>query len=269
MSLPKPSVWAVLNLTPDSFYTGSRVKSDEFVEKCIKCLNEGADVLDIGAESTRPFSNSISAEEEWTRLNQPLCDLKLSIGESEFFKRISIDTYKHETANKVLEMGVGCINDIRGGENVQLLKTVSEYNARIVLMHSKGSPKEMQIEPKYNDVVHEVLDFLKSRTDLALQQGILKTNIIWDCGIGFGKTLDHNLQLINNVETFNKDGFALMYAISRKSFIDKLLDIPQVELRRDPTMIIHTILAMHQVDILRVHDVAETVMIRNILKHIR
>jgi dihydropteroate synthase len=262
-------IWAVINLTPDSFYAASRVEPGNFVDRCVECLAQGADALDIGAESTRPYSDSISPDEEWKRLKQPLNDLKNEIGRTEFFRRISIDTYKPETARKALETGVGYINDVRGGENPQLLKDVAEYNAGIVLMHSRGNPKEMQINPRYDNVIEDVTGFLQSRTKTAIDNGIAPENIIWDCGIGFGKTPDHNLQLINSVDVFKKFGRRLLYGISRKSFIDKMLNLPDVELRRDPTMIIHTILAMRGVDILRVHDVKETVMIRDILKHLR
>ena len=261
-------IWAVINLTPDSFYPGSRVDSKKFVDRCLEALSEGADVLDIGAESTRPYSEPITAEVEWERIHQPLQDLKSQIGEMEYFKRVSIDTYKPETARRVLETGVGYINDIRGGQSVALLQAVAEFKAGIVLMHSQGPPETMQRNPLYDDVVQDVSSFLQSQSVLAVKYGIVPENIIWDCGIGFGKKLEHNLKLIQSLNRFQEKGYRIMYGISRKSFIDKLLDIPEVEMRRDPTMIIHTYLAMHGVDILRVHDVKETVMIRNILMHL-
>lgn len=261
-------IWAVLNLTPDSFYPGSRVDSGDFVKRCLQCLSDGADVLDIGAESTRPFSDPVSAEEEWHRLNQPLSDLKTEIGADEFRRRVSIDTYKGGTARKALELGAGIINDVGGGQSPELLQAVAEYKAGIVLMHCRGNPKEMQVNPVYDDVVGEVLAFLQDRTAAALEHGIAPQNIIWDCGIGFGKTLDHNLALLNSVGRFQEAGYRLLYGISRKSFIDKMLNLPDVALRRDPSMILHTILAAKGVDILRVHDVAETAMIREILKYV-
>jgi len=261
-------IWAIINLTPDSFFPQSRVESAQFVERCVECLSQGADILDIGAESSRPFSDNISEAEEWNRLNTPLNDLKKEIGANEFSRRISIDTYKPQTAQKVLELGVRYINDIRGGENPDLLRLVAAFEANIVLMHSQGNPKEMQINPVYGNVVQEVESFLKLRSQLALELGIRQKNIIWDTGIGFGKNLDHNLQLIKNASEFKKSGYPLLYGISRKSFIDKLLNIPQVELRGNASLVIHTFLALQNVDILRVHDVPETVMIRKIINQL-
>lgn len=268
MSFVNLQIWAVINLSQDSFYPESRVDSFHFVNKCLQALDDGADVLDIGAESSRPFSDPISADTEWERLRKPLGDLKKQIGDAEFFKRVSVDTYKPLTAKKALDSGVGCINDIRGGENSDLLKAVAEYKAGIVLMHSNGEPKTMQENPYYSDVVTEVIGFLKIRTESAISAGILPEKIIWDCGIGFGKNLEHNLELIKSIKELKKNFPQLMYGISRKSFIGKLLNISDVELRRDPTMIFHTYLATYGASFLRVHDVKETVMIREILKHL-
>ncbi len=254
-----------MNLTPDSFYPGSRIDAGNFVARALQYLKDGAGVLDIGAESSRPGSDPVSAEDEWNRLHGPLISLKDHLGPERFKQVVSIDTYKGETAQKALEMGVGIINDISGGADEELLKAVAGYEAQLVLMHSKGSPKTMQDNPQYEDVVEEVLGFLNERSEKALSAGVKKENIIWDYGIGFGKTLEHNLALLNAGERFRANGFRLLAGVSRKSFIGKLLAIDDVERRKDPTMIIHTYLALRGVDILRVHDVAETAMIRKIV----
>jgi len=261
-------IWAVLNLTPDSFYPESRVTHKDFVNRCVECLSQGADVLDIGAESTRPFSQALGFREEWDRLEAPLTDLRLEIGQSEFSKRVSIDTYKAETAQKVLELGVGFINDVSGGKSSELLKLTAQYDAGIVLMHSRGEPADMQVNPQYTDVGIEILEFLRMQSEKAIHCGVAKNKIIWDVGIGFGKLLEHNLQLLKNTDIFRSDGFPLMVGISRKSFIDKLLNIPSAEQRRDPTIIINTYLALHQVDILRVHDIKDADLIRKIIQHL-
>lgn len=262
-------IWAAMNLTPDSFYPESRVNSREFVERALGFLADGADVLDIGAESSRPYSEPVSEEEEWHRLQMPLEALKAELGELEFKKKISIDTYKPAIARKALEMGAGYINDIQGAQEAGMLGAVSEFKPGYVIMHSQGKPKTMQDDPQYADIVSDVLSFLKDQTQKALNAGVLKENIIWDFGIGFGKTLEHNLMLLKNVSLFRKEGFPLMAGISRKSFMDKLLNIPDVALRRDPTMIMHTYLALQQVDILRVHDVSDTRMIRDIVNSLK
>ncbi|MDH5717793.1 MAG: dihydropteroate synthase [Spirochaetia bacterium] len=258
-------VWAILNLTSDSFYEKSRVKENKFIDFALKCINEGADVLDIGAESSRPFSKPVTWEEEWQRLEKPLKLLKKELGEQTFEKIISVDTYKPETARRTLDMGIKIINDIKGGQNLKMLNLVSSYQAKIVIMHSKGTPENMQIKPEYSDVTNEVLIFLKKQTKAAISAGINKENIIWDYGVGFGKTTSHNLSLIKNTSVFKKEGFLLLTGISRKSFIGEILNLPNPEARGFASGIIHTYLALQGVDILRVHDVKETVQIRTLL----
>lgn len=259
-------IWAIVNITPDSFYNKSRVDSRTFLSQCQKFLEEGADVLDIGAESTRPQSNPVSAEEEWLRLNQSLSELKKFLGTDLFSKIVSIDTYKLETAKKALEMGVRIINDVSGGRDMNLLKTIAEFNSKIVLMHSIKTPKIMQEDPQYSNVVTEVYNFLSTQSTLAETVGVSRQNIIWDFGIGFGKTLGHNLKLLSNIEFFKKSGYPLMAGVSRKSFIGNLLNIPNVDMRHDPTLVFHTYLACKHIDILRVHDVSDTSMIRKIFQ---
>lgn len=258
-------IWAILNLTPDSFFAGSRTGPEEFIRRALSYLEMGADVLDVGAESTRPYSDPVSAEEEWGRLEKPLLALKQALGPLRFRTAVSIDTYKGEIAEKALEMGAGTINDVGAGGDPRLLKAVAQHGAKLVLMHSAGPPKTMQDDPKYQDVTREAVAFLNRRTASAVEAGVEPQNIIWDPGIGFGKTLDHNLTLIKNIGALKQGKYPLMYGVSRKSFLGKLLDIDDVEGRKDPTIVVHTYLALREVDILRVHDIAETVMIRKII----
>lgn len=231
----------------------------------MKALEAGADVLDIGAESSRPFSDPISAEEEWSRLGEPLQLLKNELGAETFSKQVSIDTYKPETAAKVLDMGVSFINDIGGGRENKMLQLVASYEASIVLMHALGPPKTMQENPSYADVTAEVLQFLEEATRRALSAGISDDKIIWDYGIGFGKRLEDNLTLLKESRRFRQNGRKLMAGISKKSFIGAMLGLEDIEARKDPTLILHTYLALQGVDILRVHDIQETEYIRQIL----
>jgi len=258
-------VWAVINLTPDSFVEESRIRTDEIVSRVKEYFQNGADVIDIGAESSRPFSLSISEGEEWERLKQPLFNLKENLEREVFENRISIDTRKPSTVSRVLNTGVGIINDISGASDESIVQMVSDHRASIVIMHSQGNPDTMQINPSYSDVVDDVLAYLEARSEKCIRAGIKKENIIWDFGIGFGKTLEHNISLLKNISRFRKSGFKLMVGVSRKSFIGKMVGIENIQERKDPTLIIHTLLALKGVDILRVHDVKSAVQVRTIL----
>ncbi|MES0488587.1 MAG: dihydropteroate synthase [Leptospirales bacterium] len=257
-------IWAVINLTSDSFVPDSRVKPELFLNTANKYLHEGANILDVGAESSRPFASPITVTEELKRL-APLETLTQTKNGTEIIKNISVDTHKAEVARKVLQWGVSFINDIRAGESDGLLQAVSEHKAGIVLMHSKGTPEVMQVKPQYKDIVTETIDFLKQRTEKALKFGIDEKKIIWDFGIGFGKTLEHNLILLNNVERFKQEGFPLLVGVSRKSLMEHLLGIQEVEKRGDATLVFHTYLALQGVDILRVHDVTPAIQMKRIL----
>ena len=267
MTKDKLKIWAVLNLTPDSFFPTSRANSENFVKRSLDALDSGAAILDVGAESSRPSAVEISNEEEWNRLH-PLLNLKKEIGDQKFSECVSVDTYKPEIAEKALEIGVKIINDIRGGESDELVNSVAKHNAKIVLMHAKGRPQNMQNNPSYIDVVNEVLTFLKQRTEKCIKAGIPPQNIIWDPGIGFGKTLEHNMDLLKNISSFITEPYKLMIGVSRKSFIAKLLGIDDINKRLGPTIAVHTYLALQGVDILRVHDVESAVHVKKITQEL-
>ena len=254
-------VWGVLNLSPDSFLPSSRVHIENIVERAEEFLEKGAKKLDIGAESTRPFSSPLTPEEELRRLEPALEKLLKKIPHS----YISVDTYKPLVAKKVLSMGISTINDISGGRNPQMLSTVASYQASFVIMHMQTFPFIMQINPVYEDIVEEVLSYLRTYTEKAIEAGIPKEKIIWDYGIGFGKTTQENIELLKNTSIFLKDGFPLMVGVSRKSFIGRLLGIPDPEKRKIPTLALHAYLMEKGVSILRVHDVEETVQIQRML----
>ncbi len=263
-----PEVWGILNLTPDSFYAGSRVDAFSAVAQCRQMLSEGADVIDIGAESTRPGSASVSAEEEWERLKPALEQISLQCPEV-LNRKISVDTRHAATARKAFDFGISIINDVSAGSDAAMFDAVAGAGARIVLMHSKGTPADMQISPSYSDVVAEVYSFLLKRTENAVEKGIKKDNIIWDYGIGFGKTDQHNRDLLASSHFFASQGFQLMAGVSRKSFLGRVLNQPQPEERKFSTHAMHMYLALQGVQILRVHDVKEAVEIRSLLAYLR
>ena len=202
-------IWGVLNLTPDSFYAASRFTEKTFFSHAEKMLTAGADVIDIGAESTRPFAEEISPREEWSRLRNPLECLKKAYGSDFLSKRVSIDTRKPEIARRSIDLGVGFINDTSGLRSEEMIRAIAESQKKVVIMHSQGDPKDMQVRPKYKEVVSEVFVFLKNRSMEAVERGILPKNIIWDPGIGFGKNEEHNLMLIKNTKVFQKEGYPL------------------------------------------------------------
>jgi dihydropteroate synthase len=261
-------IWGIINLTPDSFVPESRIGKNKLLNTALNFLQQGADVLDIGAESTKPYSEPISEEEEWERLESSLQELKILLQDS-FSKQVSIDTYKTGTVQKCLEMGIRIVNDISTGSNDNILSLVSFHQAKIVLMHSLGSPKTMQEAPHYTNVVEDVYRTLSLKTEIALKHNIAPENIIWDYGIGFGKTMEHNLALIANTRKFKTSGFPLMAGISRKSFLHHLLNIPDVKDRRRPGQVFHTYLALQGVDIIRVHDIEDSVEIRTIVSTLK
>jgi len=263
-----PEIWGILNLTPDSFYAGSRTDAFGAVAQCRQMLSEGANVVDIGAESTRPGSVSVSAEEEWERLKPSLEQISIHCPEV-LSQKISIDTRHAATARRAFDFGVSIINDVSAGADAAMFDAVAGAAARIVLMHSRGTPADMQISPSYSDVMAEVHSSLLNRTERAVRKGIKKENIIWDYGIGFGKTDEHNRELLASSHFFASQGFPLMAGISRKSFLGRVLNQPAPEERKFSTHAMHMYLALQGVQILRVHDVKETVEIRSLLAYLR
>ena len=261
----KFQIWGIINLTPDSFFADSRTSHQFIREKIMKMLQEGADKIDIGAESSRPNAKSISDIEEWNRLYKSLLVIKNEFGQRFLEEKISIDSYKLSTIQKVLDMGIRTINDITGGENDKILKAIATYKAEIVIMHSQGRPINMQNNPQYQDVVLEISQFLECRIQKARQYGII--NVITDVGIGFGKTHEHNFTLLKNIKTFINQNKSLI-GISRKSFIGKITGEELPENRLLGTHSLHTYLAIQGINIIRTHDVKELNEIRKIVAYL-
>ena len=248
-------VMGVLNITPDSFSDGGRyftgkVDLKKVVEDALKMEKDGADFIDVGGESSRPGSDKVSIDEELERVVPVISELKKKIKIP-----ISIDTYKHEVAEESLKAGAIIVNDISGFKfDIENAEVTAEYNASCVLMHIKGTPKDMQKNPVYENVVEEVFDYLKESIDIAKSFGI--SQIIIDPGIGFGKTLEHNITLLKNLKRFTELKQPILLGVSRKSFIDKIFPTKMND-RLEGTIAANTIGIMNGANIIRVHDVLE------------
>ncbi|MCX5858911.1 MAG: dihydropteroate synthase [Proteobacteria bacterium] len=249
-----PRIMGILNVTPDSFYDGGRYfDRSQARDQALRMADEGADILDIGGESTRPGAEVVSPEEEIQRVVPLIESLvgKISIP-------ISIDTYKAQVARASLAAGAEMVNDISGLTfDPELVSVVAELGAPVVLMHTIGRPQVMQGNPVYRDLIKEIKEFLAGAIQKAERSGVKPENIIVDPGIGFGKTLEHNLEIINRLADFQDLGKPVMIGPSRKSFIGRILDEPAGE-RLEGTLAAVAIAAWNGAEILRVHDVRET-----------
>ena len=248
-------VMGVLNVTPDSFSDGGQFfDAAKAVERGLQMAADGAVIIDVGGESTRPGSASVSADEQIERVVPVIKALCKKIDVP-----ISIDTYKLEVAKAALEAGAGMINDITALSDERMAELAAEHDVPVVLMHIQGTPATMQIEPKYDNVVSDVLEFLLGRAKRAEDVGIDKKKIFIDPGIGFGKTLEHNLLLLRNIGKFVATGYRVLIGTSRKSFIGKLTGKEKPSGRIFGTAATVALCVAAGVSIVRVHDVDEMV----------
>jgi len=248
-------VMGVLNVTPDSFSDGGQFFDKErAVARGLQMVAEGAAIIDVGGESTRPGSEPVSEEEQIKRVVPVIKGIREKTDVT-----ISIDTYKLDVAQAALEAGAAMINDITALSDEQMGKLAAEQQVPVVLMHMQGTPATMQIEPKYDDVVGEVLEFLLERAKRAERLGIDKKRIFIDPGIGFGKTLEHNLILLKNLCKFVAVGYRVLVGTSRKSFIGTITGKKDPSERLFGTAASVALCAAAGVSIVRVHDVAEMV----------
>jgi dihydropteroate synthase len=247
-------IMGVLNVTPDSFSDGGEFfATDAAIAGGIKMASEGADIIDVGGESTRPGAESVSVKEELNRVIPVIEKLRAKIDIS-----ISIDTSKSEVASVALDGGASIINDVTAGRgDEKMLPLAANRKASIVLMHMQGEPRTMQKNPQYKDVVAEVANFFRQQYVRALECGVDPMTIAFDPGIGFGKTLEHNLALLKNLERLRAHDRPLVVGVSRKSFLGKLVDSLDMTARLAPTIALTGILRARGADILRVHDVKE------------
>lgn len=250
----KPLVMGIINVTPDSFYSGSRYEGvDAVLRQAEKMLKDGATVLDIGGQSTRPGSEKLSADEELKRVITPVAAINKHFPEA----FISIDTYYSQVAAGAVAAGASIVNDISAGSmDAAIIETVASLKVPYVLMHMQGTPQTMQKQPQYENVTREVLDFMIKKISELRKAGI--TDVIIDPGFGFGKTIAHNFELLNNLSVFRMLNSPLLLGVSRKSTIYKTLGITADE-SLNGTTVLNTIGLMNGASILRVHDVKEAV----------
>ncbi|PLW98504.1 MAG: dihydropteroate synthase [Marinilabiliales bacterium] len=247
-----PLIMGILNLTPDSFYDGGRYDTpQQYMQRAENLLHEGADIIDLGAVSTRPDAPEVTALEEWDRIKNPVREIRKAFPSC----IISVDTWRAEIAKNAIEEGADMINDISGGTmDNEMFKVVAQSRAAYVLMHIYGTPQTMQKEFKYDDVTKEIKSYFEERT--AMLNEMNYDNIILDPGFGFGKSVMHNYKLINNLEQLRVKNYPLLVGISRKSMINKILNtLPEDALAG--TIALNTIGLLKGADILRVHDVME------------
>ncbi len=256
-------VMGILNVTPDSFSDGGLyLNTDTAVNHALEMIDDGADIIDVGGESTRPGAEEVSEEEEANRVI-PVIEKILSLRKDAV---ISIDTTKMRVAEKALECGAKMVNDISGlSFNPAMVEVVNKHRAALIIMHMKGTPKDMQQNPQYEDVVSEVYDFLFDKVMFAKRNGLEK--IFVDPGIGFGKRVEDNFELIKRIEDFKSIGVPILIGVSRKSFLGKTLNL-EVNLRDTATSIAETIAVKNGARIIRTHNTGNAVQLKKLLCHL-
>lgn len=253
LDLSFPQIMGILNFTPDSFSdSGQFFSLDKALFQVEKMLKEGATIIDIGGESTRPMAEEVSEAEELQRVI-PLVEAV----QKRFDCWISVDTSKAIVMQEAAKVGMDLINDIRALHEPGALEIAGQLNLPTCIMHMQGQPRTMQTNPHYDDVVQDVYQFLNDRTQACLAAGIAKENIIWDMGFGFGKTVQHNYKLLQQLADFCESGYPVLAGLSRKSMIGAVLDKPVTE-RVVGSVAGALIAAQNGATILRVHDVAAT-----------
>ncbi|MBI4436155.1 MAG: dihydropteroate synthase [Candidatus Omnitrophica bacterium] len=243
----------VLNVTPDSFSDGGKYfEPEQALHRLHSLIECGADFIDLGGESTRPGASAVSSKEEIHRILPVLQAWK-----KEWDAILSIDTSKSEVAELAFKQGALLVNDVTGLRgDPRMAKVVAQYGAGLVLMHMRGTPRTMQESPTYENLIPEILEYFEEGIETALRAGVREESILLDPGIGFGKTVAHNLEILRNLREFKKLGRPLLIGTSRKSFIGAVLDLP-VDRRLFGTAATVAISVLHGANIVRVHDVAE------------
>ncbi len=252
IDLKKPKIMGILNLSKDSFYDGGKYSSkDKALKQTEKMLNEGADIIDIGAFTSKPGSKLFSAEKE-KQILFPILEILINNFPEKLF---SIDTFRSEIAKNSIEIGASIINDISGGKfDKNMFEIIAKHKVPYVMMHMKGTPKTMQLNPKYKNVVIDVLNFFVKQIKIAQNIGV--TDIIIDPGFGFGKSLNHNFDLLKGLNLFKKINYPILIGLSRKSMIYNILNgNPNQSL--NGTTILNTFALINGANIIRVHDVKE------------
>ena len=246
----------VLNVTPDSFSDGGNFFAlEKAIEHGLRMATEGADLIDVGGESTRPGAETVSVEEELRRVIPVIEKLRAKVEVP-----ISVDTWKADVARAAIDAGASIVNDVTGGRGEKgMLPLIAETNSGFIIMHMQGTPQTMQIQPQYSDVVSEIADFFRQQYARAIGCNIDPMAIAFDPGIGFGKTLDHNLELLAQLERLRAHDRPLVVGVSRKSFLGKLINLPDIRDRLGPAVALTSLLRGRGADVFRVHDVKENV----------
>jgi dihydropteroate synthase len=254
LQLNRPYVMGIVNVTPDSFSDGGQFsQTHQAVEHALQLVAQGADILDIGGESTRPNAKPVSADEELSRVIPVIQALVKQVNVP-----LSIDTYKPAVMKAAIAAGVSMVNDVRALQELGAIEAVAASNVGVCLMHMQGTPQTMQRNPTYQDVVKDVVTFLKQRMDVCEAAGIAKARILLDPGFGFGKTRAHNIAMIQQLDTFSQLGQPLLVGLSRKSVLGQMTG-NDVDARVFASVAAAVISAMKGAKILRVHDVKATV----------
>ncbi len=262
----KTYIMGILNVTPDSFSDGGLyLDRNAAVDRALQMVEEGADIIDVGGESTRPGAEPVSLDEELKRtipIIEAIAD-KVDVP-------ISIDTYKSEVAKRAIEAGASIVNDISGLRfDPQMAPLVAEYDVGVIVMHIKGTPRDMQKNPEYEDLFGEIIGYLRESMALARAHGVPEERIVIDPGIGFGKKPEHNLQIINQLERFRVLSRPILMGVSRKSFIGLILDGAPPSERLEGTASAVAISVMKGANIVRVHDVKEMAKVVRVADAIR
>jgi dihydropteroate synthase len=249
-------IMGVLNITPDSFSDGGNFfDAENAVEHGLRMIAEGARIVDVGGESTRPGAEAVAAEEELRRVI-PVIEQLRRRGEV----IISIDTSKAEVARAAIQAGASIVNDVTGGRgDEEMMPLIAETKSAFIIMHMQGIPQTMQTAPQYTNVVSEVFDFFRQQYTRAIVYNIDPMAIAFDPGIGFGKTLEHNLELLAQLERLRAFDRPIVIGVSRKSFLGKLINSTQISDRLAPAVALTSLLRTRGADVLRVHDVKENV----------
>jgi len=253
----KVQVMGIVNITPDSFSDGGKVSDENTLLALVDhMVDSGADIIDIGGESTRPFAPQVTLQEELDRVIPAIRAIR-----SRHLIPISIDTTKAEVARRAIEAGADIINDISAlRHDPAMVAVAAQHQVPVIIMHMQGTPRSMQINPTYNDVVAEICDALAERIQWAENHGVARDRIIIDPGIGFGKTVSHNLTILRELRQFTTLGCPVLIGHSRKSFIGTILAIDDPAGRDEATAVISALCACNGASIIRVHDVARTVL---------
>ena len=263
LDLTHPQVMGILNVTPDSFSDGGQfLTQDKAVEQARKMVEDGAGIIDIGGESTRPGAAVVSAEEEIARVVPVIEAIH-----SEIDIPISIDTMKADVMRAAINAGAGLINDVQALQQDGALQAAAVLNVPVCLMHSQGSSQTMQNDPRYDDVVSDVTDFLLQRVEACEQAGISRTQLILDPGFGFGKRAIHNLRLMKHLVTLVEQGLPVLVGVSRKSMIGALLNV-SVEERLAASLSLAAVSVWQGAKIIRSHDVRDTVQAIMMCDHV-